>query len=274
MAETFYAMRDQLVDSFRDMVLGIAAAMPRILTGLVLILVLLFVAKIVASLLRKILKKLRLDALSKTAGIDQTLSRLGVRAPLSDVLSRSAYFLLLFLFAQAVVDGLGVAVVANAMGTFLGYLPNLVAAIFILIAGSVAAQFGGGAIARAAESSGIEFGASLGSMVSGLILFVAGIMAVGQLQVDTQIVRIVTICLLAGLGLGFGLSFGLGTKDITSDIISGFYARKVFRIGEPLEVRGHRGVLKSITPTMTLLDNDGETIAFSNREYQSEIIKQ
>ena len=49
------------------------------------------------------------------------------------------------------------------------------------------------------------------------------------------------IGLLAGLVLAFGVSFGLGTRELTRNIVAGYYARKVLETGRPIEVAGGRG---------------------------------
>ena len=152
--------------------------------------------------------------------------------------------------------------------------PNIVAALLILVLGSAAAQFAGRAVAEAATNSGIEFGSSLGGLVSGLILFVLGIMAIGQLRIDTEIIRVVTAAVLAGLALAFGLTFGLGSRDVTRNILAGFYARKTFVIGREMEVRGERGELKSITPTQTLLQQGDRVVAVANSVFLEEVVKQ
>ncbi len=90
---------------------------------------------------------------------------------------------------------------------------------------------------------------------------------------ETEIIRIFTLCILSGLAVAFGLSFGLGTREITRNIVSGFYARKVFQVGDAIEVRGRKGTLKSITPTQTLLEADGETIAVSNGVFLDEVVR-
>jgi small-conductance mechanosensitive channel len=216
----------------------------------------------------------RFDEALQKAGLDQALGRIGVRESLNRLVPRLTYYLLLFLFVRTAAQGLGLVAISDAMGTFLGYVPNLVAAILILVLGSVAAQFAGRTVARAAADSGIDFAGSLGSLVSGLMLFVLGIMALSQLKIDTEIVRLVTVCLLAGIGLAFGLSFGLGTRDITRNIVAGFYARKIFRVGQPLELRGQRGTLRSITPTQTILDGEHGILAVGNGVFLDEVVKQ
>jgi hypothetical protein len=273
MEEAMMAIREQLITGVQSLVADLVSATPKVVTGILFIVLALIIAKVIERTLRSLLVRIRFDGLLTRLGLDETLAAAGIEKSPSEFLSRLAYYLLLFLFARAVVDALGIAVISQTMGAFLAYLPNLVAAILILVLGSAGGQVAGRAVARSAEAAGIEYGSSLGSLVSTLILFIAGIMAVGQLQIDTDIVRIVTICLLAGLSLAFGLTFGLGTREITRNIIAGYYARKVFHIGDDLEIRGERGKLKSITPTTTIIENDRGTVAISNAAFLQDTVK-
>ncbi|MDH3403142.1 MAG: hypothetical protein OES32_15195 [Acidobacteriota bacterium] len=268
------AIKDQLMATFQNMLSELVGAIPKVILGLALIVLAILAAKIVQLVLKVILTRIRFDSLLSKVGVDQALERIGMRQVMSEVLPKIAYFLLLFLFAKAAAEGMGLTAISEAIGSFLSYVPNLVAAVVIVLLGSTAGQLAGGAIGSAAESSGIEFGATLGKLVSALILFVAGIMALGQLQVDTDIVRVVTTCFLAGLALAFALSFGLGTREISRNIIAGFYARKVFEIGEEMEVGEERGVLRAITPTQILLEQDGRTVAISNSVFVERVVKQ
>jgi small-conductance mechanosensitive channel len=245
-----------------------------VVVGAVLLALALVVAKLAEVPLRRIFVGLRFDEALQKVGVDHTLARIGVRESLNRLLPRLAYYLLLFLFVRTAAQALGLVAISDAMGTFLGYVPNLVGAILILVLGSVAAQFAGRTVARAATDSGIDYGESLGSLVSSLILFVLGIMALSQLKIDTDIVRVVTVCLLAGIALAVGLSFGLGTRDVTRNIVAGFYARKIFRVGQPLELRGQKGKLRSITPTQTLLEAEDGIVAVGNGVFLDEVVRQ
>ena len=57
-------------------------------------------------------------------------------------------------------------------------------------------------------------------------------------------------------------------------MVAGFYARKILAVGEPVEISGERGVLRAITPTQTLLDQEGRVVALSNKVFLDEVIKQ
>ena len=94
------------------------------------------------------------------------------------------------------------------------------------------------------------------------------------MQIDTDIVRIVTALVLGGAALAFGLSFGLGTRTIVRNVAAGFYARKLFTVGAPLEVAGHKGVLKSITATHVVLSSEGQDTVVPNETFLNQAAKQ
>lgn len=267
-------IRDQLVAMYQSMIESLISWIPNALLALVLVVVALLAAKIIERILRAAMERLRFDSLVARVGVDQALQRIGVRESLNKVVPRIIYYLLLILFAKTAADSMGLVAISDAIGAFMGYLPNIVAAVLILVLGSTAAQFAGRAVNEAASNSGIEFANSLGSVVSGVLMFVIGIMAISQLQIDTEIIRVVTAAVLAGLALAFGLAFGLGSRDLTRNILAGYYARKTFALGRDMEVRGERGQLKTITATQTLLQQGDRIVAVGNSVFLDEIIKQ
>jgi small-conductance mechanosensitive channel len=176
--------------------------------------------------------------------------------------------------AQTASDALGLLAISNAIAAFFAYLPNIVAALLLLILGTSIGQFAGQMVTQAAETSGIDSAPALGKLVSALIVFIVGMMAIGQLKIDTEMVRIVTSFFLGAGALAFGLAFGLGTREIVRNIVAGFYTRKVLAIGEPLEVAGQTGTLTAITSTHTILNNQGQDILIANATFLTETTKQ
>ena len=267
-------MTERLAQAFQDLANSIVSAAPKVVVGIALTILALLVAKAIEKALRYVLTKMHFDALIGRVGIDGALQRMGIRQQLTILLPRLAYFLVLMLLAKTAVDALGLVAISNAIGAFFGYLPNVVAALLLMVLGTSVGQFVGDAVARSAETSGLDFAPALGRLVSGLILFVTAMMALGQLQIDTEIVRIVTSIILGGFALAFGLAFGLGTRPIVRNVAAGFYARKLFEVGRPLEVGGHRGVLKAITATHIILSADDQDTAVSNETLLNQVAKQ
>lgn len=267
-------IQNQLLETYRDVLASLISWTPRILMAILLVALALLVAKLFEKGLRSTMVRLKFDSLLARVGTDQALHRIGIRESLNSLVPRLVYYLLLVLFARTAADAMGLVAISNSIGAFMAYVPNIVAALLILMIGSAAAQFAGRATSQAAANSGIEFAASLGGLVTGLLLFVIGIMAISQLQIDTEIIRVVTVAGLAGIALAFGLAFGLGSRDITRNIMAGFYARKTFQIGKEMEIRGETGELQSITPTQTILQQGGRRVAFANSVFLEEVVRQ
>lgn len=266
-------IQEQLSVVFGALQRAVLDVLPRVAMGLAIVIALLIAARVIERVLRSVLHRIQFDALLKRVGVDQTMQRLSLRQSPTEVLPRFAYYLLLLFFTQIGADVLGITALSQAVSSVFAYLPNVVAAALIIAVGMSVAQFAGHTVTQAAEESGIDFAKSLGSIVTGLIMFVVGIMAVGQLRFDTEMVRIFTVCLLTGFALAFGLSFGLGTRDITRNILAGFYARKLFQPGDSVEIRGHRGVLKGITATQTLIEQDQGVVMFANSVFLDETVR-
>jgi small-conductance mechanosensitive channel len=108
---------------------------------------------------------------------------------------------------------------------------------------------------------------ALGKLASALIIFLVTMMAISQLRIDTEMVRIVTSFVLGGAALGFGIAFGFGTWEIIRNIGSGFYTRKLLAVGRSVAIAGHTGTLVAITPTHTVLQSEGHETLVPNKTF-------
>jgi small-conductance mechanosensitive channel len=267
-------VKEKLLQAFGGLADSTIAAAPKVAVGILLVIAALLFARLVEKALSYTLKKVRLDDLVARAGIDRALERFGIRQQLSALIPRLGYFLVLLVLARTAGDALGIVAVSSAIGSFFAYLPNIVSALLLLILGSTVGQFAGQTVSQSAESAGIEFAPALGKLVSAIILFVCAMMAIAQLRIDTDIVRIVTSFVLGGAALAFGLSFGLGTRDIVRNVAAGFYLRKVLTVGKTLEVAGQQGVLRAITATHIVLQSEGRETTVSNSIFMDQVTRQ
>jgi len=257
----------KLLDSFAALGNSIASAIPKIAIGILLIIVGLIFAKLIEAALRTMLIRVRFDSLMEKAGFTKAFKRIGLSQQLSLLLPKLAYFLIVLLLAKTASDAVGLIAISNAIGAFFGYLPNILAALLLLILGTTVGQFTGQMVTQAAESSGLDSAPALGRLVSALIIFLVGMMAIGQLKIDTEMVRIVTSIVLGAAALGFGIAFGLGTWEVVQNIVTGFYARKVLATGKLLTIAGQSGILSAITPTHAVLSSEGTEIFVANARF-------
>ena len=260
-------MDKKLLDSFVALGNSIAAAIPKIAIGALLIIVGLIFARLIGAALRTMLIRMRFDSRMKRVGFTKALRRIGLRQRLSVLLPKLAYFLIVFLLAKTASDAFGLTAISNSIGAFFEYLPNILGALLLLILGSTVGQFIGKMATQAAESRGWDSAPSLGKLVSALIIFLAGMMAIGQLKIDTEMVRIVTSIVLGAAALGFGLAFGLGTREVVRNIVTGFYTRKFLAVGHDLTIADQSGKIIAFTPTHTVLNSGGHEILVANAKF-------
>lgn len=262
-----YAVLDSLTSAAADF-------LPKFLTGLGVLLVGWIVAKLAAGAIRTAFDKFKINDLLQRLGLGDMLGKLGLQDTPGNLLAKLVYYLILALFLQSAAQAIGLLAVSDAITAFFSYLPNLLAALLVLMVGMLVAQFAGGAVTRSARDSGVEFAPVLGRIVSGLILFIIGLMAVTQLQIDTEVIRSVVLILLTGASLALALTFGLGSRDITRNLVAGYYARKIFRPGERIEIQGRHATLAGIAPVHALLDEDGHTTTVPNSVFLEEAVRQ
>ncbi len=270
MMEITELVKTQLVQTYQNLVGDLVGTAPKIISGIILVLLAWLIAKLVERGVRLMMIRTKFDNVLGKIGIDTAIQQLGLRQSLSDVIPRVVYFLLLFLFARSLADTVGLTAISNAIGAFLGYVPNMIAAILILLVGSALGRFAGNAVARSAEDSGLEFAPTLGRVLSTVVIFVAVIMAMAQLRLDTDIVRLVTALSMAGAALAFGLCFGLGSRTLVSNILAGLYVKRLFTPGTEIEIDGLRGVVASVSTTSTILNQGERELVLANETLLAE----
>jgi len=257
-------MNEQLMALFEQIVADAVEWTPRLLAMMMLVVVGLVVAWASERILAAMLARLKFGRLLARSGIDHMLRRIGLRTPIDEVAPRVAFWLVLFLFARAAADVLELVAISDAIAAVIGYVPNLAAAIVILMIGAALAKFAGNAVRGLARDADVQFAAALGSATAGFIFFVLAMMAVAQLRIDTQMVQLAAGAILAGGALGLGLAFGFGSRDVMRALMAGFYARQLLTVGDELEVDGVRGRLLSVTPTQLLLETEDDYITVPN----------
>ncbi len=272
--ETEFSPQAALTSVLESLTSSFANFLPKALTGLGVFLVGWILAKIVSKAIRTAFDKFKINDLLDRLGLTATLKKLGLQDTPGNLLAKLVYFLILALFIQSAALSVGLLAVSGAITAFFAYLPSLMAATLVLLVGLLVAQFASGAVTRSARDAGIEFAAILGRIVSGLIIFVVGLMAVTQLQIDTEVIRAVVLVILTGCALALALTFGLGSRDISRNLVAGYYARKIFEPGEPIEIQGRQGILAGISPVHALIEEDGRLTTIPNSVFIEEAVRQ
>ncbi len=252
----------------------LAAFVPNLLGFILILLVGYLVSKLLAAFLGRLLNFLKLDALSQRLGISDTLGRAGISAPASALVSGLVFWILMLAFLVSATETLGLTRVSGTIDSVVQYLPKVLGAMFILLAGLYVAQMVRDLVTNAAQSVGIDSAVALGRTAYGLLFVIVLTLAVGQLELETDILGQVISIVLISLGAAAALSFGIGSRRVAANVLAGTYVRELYREGDELIVGQVQGTVTQITPLKTeLLTSEGEYVTFANEQLVEDTVR-
>ncbi len=185
---------------------------PSILGALLILLIGGLIAKLIERVLVQGLKLISLDRVADQLQLSSMLAKGGIRRKLSELIGAIVYWIVILAFVMTALNALNLTVAAELFQHIVAFLPNVIAAVFILIVGIFAAAFLATTVRTAASNSGIAQAPLLGQAVQATMIIFAVVAALKQLQI--QFVGEVFLIILAGISLGCALAFGLGCKDL------------------------------------------------------------
>jgi hypothetical protein len=220
--------------------------LPTLLTALVILLIGWLLARGLAGLTSRIAFRLGIDNLVEKSGLSEGLAQAQITRTASELISLLVFWAVFLSALLIALDFMGLAVAVIPLQGLLGYLPKILAAILILIAGSMIAQFIGRATQAAMASMGIEFNVQIGGAVRIVLLIATVIIAVQQLGVDLTLFSTALINLVTIAAAGMILAFALGGQTVVRNILAGYYAKEMFTTGEQMVIDGQSGTLEAI----------------------------
>ncbi len=246
----------------------IAAFIPRLFGALLVVAVGFVVAKLLDTLLSKVLAKVGVDRLVAGTGVTKLLGRAGIRLPVSALIGKIVYWFVLLIFLVSAAESLGLARVSATLDMLALYVPKVFGAGVILLVGVLLAQLVNGLVRGAAEGVGLEYASGLARIAQGLVIVIIISVAIGQLEVKTELLNYVIAIALISVGLAVALALGLGSRELVSQILAGIYVRELYEVGQRVRLEGSQleGEIEEIGTAKTLLlTDDGELVSVANR---------
>jgi uncharacterized protein YneF (UPF0154 family) len=171
------------------------------------------IAAVLRVLTRWTLRWLRFDVLSERIGLAALLKAADL--PAASVLAGSVVFWLVWLgFLLSGVDVLGLTALQGLVAGFGQFIPRLLVALAILVAGFVVGNFVWRATLLAAVNAQVPSPRLLSNAVRFLILILAVAMALEQIAVARTVVLTAFAIAFGAVMLGLALAFGIGGGSI------------------------------------------------------------
>jgi hypothetical protein len=193
---------------------SVANFLPGALVFLALLLLALIVAVVLRYALRRALNGLDFDRRAELLGIslaDWTPTRSA-----STFVASVAYWIVLALGLLLGLTALDAALPSQFAVSVLQYVPNLVAALAILVVGGIVARYLARAVLIGAVNMGVQYARLVSLTVKWLVLIVAAAMALDHIGIGRMVLLLAFGILFGGVVLALALAVGLGARDVVS----------------------------------------------------------
>ncbi len=209
-----------LLEPARTVLSQISQFLVNMLLVIVILIIGWLISKVIRAVVTKSLKTIKLDSISERIELAKLLEKGGISYTLSDLIGVLCYWVCILVTFMVAINAVGLTIAAELLNKVVLYIPNIMAAMFILILGMFAATLLKNIVHTAANNAGLSQGKILGQIVETIVIAFVIFVGLEQLKIGISLTGITLAIILGSLGLGCALAFGLGCKDIAGKFVS------------------------------------------------------
>ena len=198
---------------------GVAGFIPRFIAALVVFLIGWLVAVLLGKLVYQIVRILHIDNALTKVGFRRAWERSGFRLDTPKLFYELVKWFFVIVFLMAATNILGLTEVTNFLQSVVYYIPNVIIAAIILLIGILVAKFLESMVQGSVRAAGLASANFLGALTKWAVFVFSLLIALSQLKVADDIIKIVITGLIAATALALGLSFGLGGARHAEELV-------------------------------------------------------
>jgi small-conductance mechanosensitive channel len=207
---------------YNNLVNMFAEFLPRFLVMLIIILTGLLVAFLLKYIVRALLRLTKLDRVSEESGATGLL-RMAHLPSMTELLSRSIFWVTCFGFILVGLSVLGIASLQEQISRLIRFLPEVFVAILIMFLGVAIANF----LSRTALLAAVNAGHPSAKILSWSIRFVIWTLAITMTLEELGLARQTVVSafsiVFGATMLGLAIAFGLGGQDLARKTLERYF---------------------------------------------------
>ena len=213
----------EISESLQQALDDLIGFLPRLIGFLIILVIGILVAKALQKLVAVGLEKVGADRALRSGTSGEYVQRFLPDVSPSEVIGRVVFWFVFLGALSIAISSLGLAVLNDFVADVFNYLPNVIAAMLILV---LAVPIAGGLAKLADRAFGdTPTGKLMTTAAPALVMGIAVFMVLNQLRIATDIVTITYAALMGAVALGAALAFGLGGRDVASRMLEEAYRR-------------------------------------------------
>ena len=209
-----------MVQSLQEGLSAFFAYIPQLIGAIVILIVGYIVAKVLQAVVTRVLGAIGFDGWMERGGIKQFFDRADTRQTPTSVLGKLVFWFIFIIAIVMATDALGIRQVSAVLSQLIAYIPNVIAAVLILILAALLANFVAGLVRGA---TGVDILATIARVA---IIVYAVFAALTQLGIAVQLTAPTFLIVLGAVALAAAIAFGFGAQGVARDIVEKAYERR------------------------------------------------
>jgi hypothetical protein len=226
-------IRQALSQSTTRMVSQGAALLPGIAALLLALVISLVLARLASAIVRRFLIGIQFDDRVHRWGL-QSLDEWSPAKSPTQLAARLTAWLVVFIGFLIGISAFDLTLTSTMVMRFFEYLPNVLAALVVLVVGNVISRFLARSTLIGAVNMNLQYARLLSAGVRWMVLVLAVAMALEHLAIGGGIIRLAFGILFGGIVLALALAVGLGSKDLVTRSLEREASRAAEQSEEPM----------------------------------------
>ncbi|TCI91524.1 mechanosensitive ion channel family protein [Tenacibaculum sp. M341] len=257
---------------FKDIFEDIVASLPTVAGFIGYIIFAWIFIRVFLYVIRKILVKTNIDQWSKKLSETKIFGDSTINIVLTKVILGVLKWFLILVFIMAGAGIFGLTAVSAGLISFFAYLPKLITALGIFVAGAYLGTVVKKAIQGMFKSLDINGGKLVGNIAFYLIVVFLSITALDQAGVDTSVIKSNLTLLIGSVLAAFTIAFGLGARDAVSRLLFGYYSRRNIAIGSQVTVKDVEGIIIAIDNICVTVRTSSSTVILPIKDVVDNVV--
>ncbi|MEN9921230.1 MAG: hypothetical protein RLZZ517_208 [Candidatus Parcubacteria bacterium] len=216
----FESLKMALADAFGSLLGGVVNFIPKLIVAIIVVILAWVFGVALSKLINQIFKALKIDTALEAAGAKQLVHKAGFNLNSGLFVGELVKYFVVVVSFMAVFSILGLSDVNLFLqGIVIGYLPQVIVAVLILVVAIVLSEVMRKVVVAAAKAAGVHKAGLLGSITKWSIWIFAILAALFQLNIAATFIQTLFTGVVVAFSVALGLAFGLGAKDTAKEIV-------------------------------------------------------
>ncbi len=207
--------------SFTRLWAGVVMFIPNLIVALVILCIGWAIGMAIGRAISHFMKMIKFDEALRRAGLEELVKKAGLNLNSGHFLGGIVKYFVIVVFLIASFDVLGLnQVTAFLQQIVLGYLPQLIIAVLILLVGGVVGDVISRIVSASAKSAGLTQANFVSTVSKWAVWVFAILVALSQMGIAGAFIQTLFTGFVVAVSLALGLSFGLGGQEAAARTIS------------------------------------------------------